>query len=176
MSRHPKHHVKPPEKQPENPIEHRLEHEIRELRRIIEERDERIERILTLILQRLTPIARSAEGHFVNEEGEILMPARIQVGGKGASFAFTEFSGPNGTGSVVPPSGPITYASDDETVATVDSTGQVTAVGPGSCNISGLDPASKNSVTASDALTVDPAGPPPPVDAVSATGVLTANT
>ncbi len=114
--------------------------------------------------------ARSAKG--------ALMPATIQVGGKGATFTFTEFSGPNGTGSVVPPSGPITYASDNTAVATVDASGQVTAVAanadgsPATANITGVDPASPNKVAAGDVITVTAA--PPPV-AVSATGVLTAN-
>lgn len=141
-----------------------------------EDRKERklLEEILALLKEIkyiLTP-AVSATAHFVDEEGDILMPATIVVGGNGAKFVFTEFSGPNGTGSIVPPSGPITYASDAPSVATVDSDGNVTAVAPGTANISGLDPASANQVTASDVCTVTAA--PPPV-AVSATGVLTAN-
>jgi len=99
------------------------------------------------------------------------MPAKIAVGGKGATFTFTEFDGPNGTGNVVPPSGPITYASDNTAVATVDATGQVAAVSPGVANITGVDPASPNKVAAGDVVTVTAAA----AVAVSATGVLTAN-
>jgi len=98
-----------------------------------------------------------------------LMPATIHVNGKGATFTFTEFDGLAGTGNVVPPSGPITYVSSNVTVATVDATGQVAAVAPGTCSISGSDPASANQVSASDTLTVTADA------AVSATGVLTAN-
>ena len=95
------------------------------------------------------------------------MPATIHVNGNGAKFTFTEFDGPNGTGNVVPPVGVVAYASDNAAVATVDATGNVTAVGAGTANISGTDPG--NSLTASDVLTVT-------ADvAVSATGVLTAN-
>jgi Bacterial Ig-like domain (group 2) len=129
--------------------------------------------ILVKILNCLCPGAQSAKGE--------LMPARIVVGGNGAKFTFTEYDGPNGTGNVVAPSGPITYASDNTAVATVDSNGNVTAVAANAdgsdatCNISGLDPASTNMVTASDVCTVGAAAPPPPPVAVSATGVLTAN-
>jgi hypothetical protein len=98
-----------------------------------------------------------------------LMPATIHMNGNGATFVFTEFSGPGGTGDIVPPSGPITYSSSDLAVGSVDSNGNVAAVGVGTCTISGSDPASENKVSASDTLTVTAAV------AVSATGVLTAN-
>jgi Big-like domain-containing protein len=107
----------------------------------------------------------------VSAKGQI-MPAKIAVGGKGALFTFTEFDGPGGTGNAVPPSGPITYASDNVAVATVDTSGNVTAVSPGTANITGVDPASANKVAAGDVLTVTPAVG---AVAVSATGVLTAN-
>ena len=107
----------------------------------------------------------------VSAKGQ-LMPAKITVGGKGATFKFTEFDGPNGTGNIVPPSGPITYASDNAAVATVDTDGNVSAVAPGTANITGVDPASTNKVAAGDVLTVTPAVG---AVAVSATGVLTAN-
>jgi len=98
------------------------------------------------------------------------MPATITVGGKGATFKFTEFDGPNGTGSMVIPFDTIVYASDNQAVATVDQTGAVVAVGPGVANISGTDPGTNINgvhVSASDVLTV--------TGAVSATGSLTAN-
>ena len=97
------------------------------------------------------------------------MPATITTTGNGATFTFTEYSGPNGTGNVVPPTVGIDYASDNTSVATVDANGNVTAVAVGTANISGTDPS--NSLTASDVLTVT-AGTSV---AVSATGVLTAN-
>ena len=95
------------------------------------------------------------------------MPATIKIGGAGAKFTFTEFSGPNGTGDVLPAAGPINYASDNPGVGTVDASGNVTAVAAGTCNISGQD--SVNGLTASDVLTVEAEV------AQSATGVLTAN-
>jgi len=93
------------------------------------------------------------------------MPATIVMGGHGATFKFTEWSGPNGTGTIEAPIGTVTYASDNIGVGRVDATGAVTAFGVGTCNISGTDPG--NGLTASDVLTV--------TGAVSATGVLTAN-
>lgn len=131
-----------------------------------------IERLLRIIEKLLEAgAAQSAKGK--------LMPAKIAVGGKGATFVFTEFDGPNGSGNVVKPSGPIVYASDNPAVATVDSNGQVTAVaanpdgGDAIAVISGSDPASPNKVAAADVITVSAAAAGPV--AVSATGILTAN-
>lgn len=124
--------------------------------------------ILRAILQRLG--AQSAHLTFVNAKGETLMPATIVVGGNGARALFEEFSGPSGTGVVVPPIGPVVYASDAPSVATVDASGNVVAVAAGTANISALDQG--NGLTASDALTVTAAPPP---KAASATLSLTAN-
>jgi hypothetical protein len=117
-------------------------------------------------------------------KGEI-MPASIAVGGKGATFTFTEFAvGPDGVTLVkVPASGPIMFASDTPSVAVIDPAPpvvnadgsvsvQVDAVAPGTATISGVDPASQNKVAAADVLTVTAAAP---LVATSATGVLTAN-
>jgi len=128
---------------------------------------ERLERIIERLVRIVDELLAKRGGIAVSAKGQI-MPAKIAVGGKGATFTFTEFDGPNGTGNVVPPSGPITYASDTPGVATVDQTGQVTAVAPGSTVISGIDPASPNKVAAADVLTVSPVQGV----AVSATGVL----
>jgi uncharacterized protein YjdB len=95
------------------------------------------------------------------------VPATIHVNGNGAVAVFTEFDMPGGTGNVVPPIGPVTFASDNTAVATVDSNGNCAAVAPGTANISATD--AGNSLTASDVLTVTAA------PAVSATLVLTAN-
>ena len=96
-------------------------------------------------------------------------------------FTFTEFDGSSGTGNKVKPSGPITFASDNTAVATVDGNTQrpsadgfgvdvdVISVGVGVANITGVDPASQNKVAAGDTLTVTS---PVQAIAVSATGVL----
>lgn len=97
------------------------------------------------------------------------MSATIQVG-KTASSLFQEWSGPNGTGTVVPPVGAVTFSSDNTAVATVDpNTGIATGVSAGTANIKGQD--GTNGLSASDVLTVTAAGPGP---AVSATLTLTA--
>ena len=94
------------------------------------------------------------------------MPATIMVGGNGAQATFTEWTGPNGTGSAVAPVGTVQFTSDNTAIATVDSSGKVTAVAPGSATITGTD--SGNNLSASDVLTVTGAS------AVSATLTLAA--
>jgi hypothetical protein len=97
------------------------------------------------------------------------MPAQIQVGGKGAQAKFQEWDGPNGTGGEVVPIGPVTFTSDDPSIATVDQSGVVTATAPGVTNIRGTD--AGNGLSATDAITVVTALPV----AQSATLTLTAN-
>lgn len=98
------------------------------------------------------------------------MPATIQLNGSGFSAAppaFLEFDGPNGTGNQVAPIGPLSYASDNSAVATVDpNTGAGTAVSVGSANITVTD--TGNGLSASDVITVTDT-------AVSATLNLIAN-
>src|SRR5882672_4083060 len=97
------------------------------------------------------------------------MPATILVGGTATSL-FQEWTGPNGTGTVVPNAGAPAFVSDNPAVATVDpASGVATGVAVGTASISGTDPV--NGLSGSDVLTV--ATPPPP-PAVSATLALTA--
>jgi hypothetical protein len=85
-------------------------------------------------------------------KGDHHMPATLLVGKTGTAV-WQEFSGPNGTGDKLPPAGAVTFTSDNNAVATVDpSSGLVTAMAIGTCNISGSDAA--NSLTASDSVTV----------------------
>jgi Bacterial Ig-like domain (group 2) len=99
--------------------------------------------------------------------GDSTMPATIAVGGKGAKAVFTEFDGANGTGDVVAPIQTPVFSSSAASVATVDASGNVTAVAVGTATITATDPG--NSLTASDTVTVVPG------TAVSATLVVTAN-
>lgn len=95
------------------------------------------------------------------------MPATVNVGGT-ASSLFQEWTGPNGTGTVVPDAGAIAFTSSNPAVATVDAaSGVATGVSAGTAVITGTDPV--NNLTASDTLTVT--NPP----AQSATETLTAN-
>lgn len=99
------------------------------------------------------------------------MPATIVMGGKGAQAVYQEWSGPNGTGTLVPPVGAVSYSSDNPAVATVDpASGAVVAVAAGVTNINGVDAGS--GLKASDVITVTPQVSVPPA---SATLVLTAN-
>lgn len=78
------------------------------------------------------------------------MPATLPVGGT-AIAVLHEWTGPNGTGSEVPPIGPVSYSSSDSAVATVDPvSGLVTAIAPGTVTITGTD--AGNGLSASDTV------------------------
>lgn len=95
------------------------------------------------------------------------MPATLTIG-QTANSVFTEFSGPNGTGVVVAPIGPVTFVSSDPSIATVDpNTGLVTAVAAGAATITATDEG--NGLSASDSVSDSP------LVATSATLVITAN-
>lgn len=155
---------------------------------------EREKRLLGIIDRLLTIVDKFVDDELQENQTAIAvfakgenMPAKILVGGKGATFKFSEF---DVSGDRVKASGPITFASDNPSVATVDGSLQVVnadgsvsvpvvavAANPDGtdafANITGVDPASKNKVAAGDVLTVGAAVPSN--DAVTATGVLTAN-
>lgn len=76
------------------------------------------------------------------------MAVTVPVGTTGTSL-WQEWSGPAGTGSVLPTAGPVTYTSSDPTIVTVDpATGNWSSVAPGTATITGVD--NTNSLTASD--------------------------
>lgn len=138
------------------------ERELKDIRRDLE----RVERLEEEILENETKRAVSARLVLLDSKGN-KMPLSVHINDVPGSALLQEFSGANGTGIVVPPTGAVTYASDTPTVATVDpNTGALAYVGPGSANISGTDAGS--GLTASDVLTVSNAA------AVSATMTLTA--
>jgi uncharacterized protein YjdB len=94
------------------------------------------------------------------------MPASIVVGGAGAKSVFTEL---DSAGNVVATTDTINYVSSDQGVATVDASGNVSAIGAGAATIAGTD--ATNNLTGSDVITVTAAVSVP----TSATLVLTAN-
>jgi uncharacterized protein YjdB len=89
-------------------------------------------------------------------------PVTLNVGQVGFG-RVTEWTGPNGTGSPVPPPGPkgIVYASDNTAVATVDASGNPTGVSAGTANLTALD--QDNNLTDTSVVTVVAAGPGPAV-------------
>ena len=98
-----------------------------------------------------TPAQRACLAILI--DGAIPMPATFQIGVNTSAVAVLTEQ-PN------PPVGPITYASDNPAVATIDpNSGVITVVAAGVANISGTD--NGNGVTASDSLTVLAAPPPP---------------
>lgn len=75
------------------------------------------------------------------------------LGSAGGQASVQEYTGPNGTGAPEAPAGPIQYASDNPSVATVDpNSGVITSVAPGTANISATD--TSNGLTDTVAATV----------------------
>lgn len=121
-------------------------------------------RIYNLLLEQQQAKAISATLTFVNSKGEH-MPLLAHVNDVPGTAVFAEFTGPKGTGTAVPPTGAVTFASDTPAVATVDpNTGALAYLTAGTATISGTD--AGNSLTASDVLTLTAA------PAVSATLTL----
>jgi Bacterial Ig-like domain (group 2) len=125
--------------------------------------------LLNLLVNRPVSATLKLQPHKPILVGEKSMPATILVGAT-ASSLFQEWTGPNGTGTVVPNAGAPAFTSSNTSVATVDpASGVVTGVAAGQATITGDDPA--NNLSASDTITVNA----PSVTAVSATLTLTAN-
>ena len=90
------------------------------------------------------------------------MPATVVVGQVGTAGppSYQEWSGPSGTGNSLPPAGPLSFSSDNTAVATIDPvSGQYTPLSDGVANITTSD--ATNGLSATDALTVTSAPPPP---------------
>lgn len=156
------------------------EHHCAEERRRLEHVIERLLTVIDKLLDNRTRIAVSAKGE--------LMPARILVGGFGATFTYRKF---DVNGVAVKPLGPVKFASDSPGFATVadDSTQvlnsdnsvsiQVSAVAANADGsdstaiISGVDPL--DGLAGADKLSVGPASTTGGGVATSATGTLTAN-
>jgi hypothetical protein len=149
----------------EEPCKHFAEHEVvRLLKEEIKFNRMALLEIIHLLNRPQSATLRLEVNQF---SGENTMPATVQIGGT-ANSLFQEWTGPNGTGTVVPNAGAIAYTSSDPAVATVDpASGVATGVSAGTANITGTDPT--NNLTASDVLTVSAPA------AVSATLTLTAN-
>lgn len=123
----------------------------------------RLDRIEAMLIELLHPKPKSATGRINPLGGFMANPATLTIGGPGGQYTQTEWLGPNGTGNTIANIGPMSYASDNTSIATVDpASGVITQVAPGSCNISALD--GGDTLTSIVPLTVLPQG------AVSATG------
>jgi len=101
----------------------------------------------------------SATLHYHHHRGGFRM-ATLRVG-QTANPVFQEWSGPNGTGDKLPPAGPVTYKSSDETIVSVDAnSGVATAVaapgGAAKATITATD-AADNMVASTDINTVEAA-------------------
>lgn len=97
---------------------------------------------------------------FEEDEGEGKMGQAVTLNVGQVGFGrVTEWSGPNGTGTPIPPPGPkgIIYASDNPAVATVDTNGNPTGVSAGTANLTALD--QDNNLTDTSVCTVVGAGP-----------------
>ena len=156
---------------------HLLKEILRELREERQGIHAQLKEITRILRQLVVHKAVSATLTYTTDQGEQSMastPLALLVG-QTASPTFTEWSGPNGTGTPLQPVGQVTYADDGTGVISTDpSTGIVTGVSPTAAGavatVTGTD--AGDNLTAQATFTVS-APPPPP--AVSATLTYTAN-
>jgi hypothetical protein len=107
---------------------------------------ERIASALERIERELRPRLSAMLYYLKNGECQPMTSLRV---GQTANPNYQEWDGPNGTGNPLPPAGPVTYASDAPSVATVDqNSGVVTAVAVGTANITADDSTDDLSATA----------------------------
>jgi hypothetical protein len=79
---------------------------------------------LERIIERLLNVIDKLLEEQIASKGELkIMPSRIVVGGKGATATYKEL-GQDGV-TIIPPKGPVTFASDSPAFATVDGANQV---------------------------------------------------
>lgn len=135
--------------------------EIKALERIAEE----LHDIAWLLRYSLGRRAKFATLVIRDLKGHRLMQATLPVG-KTATAVLHEFVTPGG--AEVAPIGPVSYASSDPAIATVDpASGLITAVAAGVATITGTD--AGNGLSASDSVTDTP------IPATVATLVITPN-
>jgi hypothetical protein len=119
------------------------------------ERMTRFERELLRILREIAdalkpPKAHSAKLDIMKTGG--FMPLTLKIGDT-FTARLHEFTGPDGSGSELPPVGTVSFSSEDSSIATVDPlTGAGVAVAPGTAKIIGTD--GGNGLSAGDVVTV----------------------
>src|SRR5882672_5515230 len=131
----------------EHPCEHALElielrmlREMRERQEKAHEEQRRCCKLLESMLLEILHILNRPQSATLKLISGGTMPATILVGGTATSL-FQEWTGPNGTGTVVPNAGAPAFVSDNPAVATVDpASGVATGVAVGTASISGTDP------------------------------------
>jgi hypothetical protein len=123
------------------------------LLRILEEVEE-IENDIALIKNNLgLNKAVSAVLYFKNKKGELRVNITVHINDVPLAAALVEFTGPNGSGTIVQGIGPTSFTSSNPAVATVDPvTGNLNYLSVGVTTITGLN--SGNGMTASGTLTV----------------------
>ena len=126
-------------------MSHHEENELLRLLAYLVNRMNSLEQTLLQILVILTQGVQKAQSltiSFSDSKGNNMAATiTLQVGQTSQATAH-EFSGLAGAGVELPLAGAISWASSDAAVATVDAaSGLVTAVGPGTCNITATDAA-----------------------------------
>lgn len=138
-----------------NPRPERRRHHDRKGRdqiQLLESIDRGVWRIFHMLHAHFDIKAQSLVLTITNKEG-IPLGNPAQIGSAGGSSSVAEYTGPNGSGAQEQPIGPVQYASDNPAAATVDAnTGAITAVAPGSANITATD--TGNGLADSVAVTV----------------------
>ena len=136
----------------EHPCEHAMELIELKILRGMQEKQERCCKLIEAMLLEILHILNRPQSATLAVISGGTMPKTVAPGGTFSSL-FQEWTGPSGTGTVVPNAGPIAFSSDNPAVATVDpASGAGTALAAGTAIITGVD--SVNSLSASDVLTV----------------------
>jgi Bacterial Ig-like domain (group 2) len=143
---------------PSNHTMHQILNELRAINHREVENGRLLRKLLRALNLLVEPVSMTAKLQQDGQETD--MPLSVPVGATGVVLAVVE---KDANGNIVSSAAPLTYASDNTAVATVDSNGNVTPLSAGTANISSTDPGVTPPLTASDSLTVTGAGAGAPV-------------
>jgi hypothetical protein len=125
--------------------------------------DQLVSKVDQLIALFLPEPQQSVTVNFTDEEGNDMANTITLAPGKTAQATATRWDNSGAVPAKIPLLGTPVWATSDPTVATVDSSGLVTYVGPGTAQIQGKD----TDGVAGVGTVTDSAAPPPPAQTVT---------